>query len=977
MSTQPALTATPDASAPTPAAAGAYIPLTGSTSIAAEILDPEGTYSGAGAATPTLAAPGTYIPVTGATSSAAEIIDPAGTYSGAGQAVPTGDQPGTYSGAGASAPTPAAAGTYIPTSGATSAAAEIVDGAGTYSLPGASTPTADPAGTYSAAGASAPIQDPAGTYSSPYALDRLFLETSSVTPGFEVLSFNSETAVVNFYGVGSSEAGLAAQFFAEYGTAATMLFARYPVGGNRAHLFGANVSNLTLQQLQAINGTLSITSQGYLFSGSVNLSGVASFTAAAIAIQAALNQNLPVAAVTTGDSIAPVSVSFTGTTSGLLLQVTAISSGSIEIGALISGLKVPAGTQINSQLSGAPGGVGLYSLYVPAGTIAPESMTESYGVLTVGSVSSGAVADGEQVTDASGHVIPDTAIESNLSGSGAGSTWLVNNALTVSSENMTMTAAPLSVVYTAITGDTANRGYFSIQQNGNFNFDLSSLTYATGSAAGALGLTQAAGAWLAPLGVSITSASAFLNNLVQTENGEFGSFQSTWQQLALELPQQTAALQAWAQSTDGQYQFLQNSTSNTPPAGASTATIDPAGTYSGPGASLPTPAAPGTYIPVTGATSAAAEIVDPAGTYSAAGASAPTTDPAGMYSGAGASAPTPAAAGTYIPGHRQRPPPRRRRSTLPALIARQARARRRPIRLGRTVAAGASAPMLAAAGTYIPVTGATSSAAELVDPAGSYSLAGASAPTLAQPGYYVPTSGASSETRDDPGYYTPYAGATAEFLAQAPVISGTVAGQSTPSGQSDTPFSSVTITDPNTDTSDSVTIQLTGLGGALADGAGFNGLTTSGPGVYVLSGTAAAITSELDALIYTPAAGSGTTTFTLTDTTSVGTSASDANTTVTVDPNGPVVVSVATFLADRSSLDQTPGGFDISDTAANITANLDQLNDPNIDVITISGQRPDRRFGSAIDHRCDRDRQAAESERLARAACDQRYGCGC
>ncbi len=715
-----------------------------------------------------------------------------------------------------------------------------------------------------------------------------------------------------------------------------MLFARYPVGGNRAHLFGADVSNLTLQQLQAINGPISITSQGYVFSGSVNLAGVTSFTAAAVAIQAALNQNLPVAAVTTGDSIAPVTVSFTGTTSGLLLQVTSISSGSIEIGALISGAKVPAGTQINAQLSGTPGGVGLYSLYVPAGTIASESMTESYGVLTIGSVSSGTVADGEQVTDASGQVIPDTAIESNLSGSGAGSTWLVNNALTVSSENMTMTAAPLSVVYTAITGDTANRGYFSIQQNGDFNFNSSSLTYATGSAAAALGLTQAAGASLSPVGTSITSASAFLNNLVQTENGQFGSFQSTWQQLALESPQQTAALQAWAQSTGGQYQFLQNSTSNTPPAGASTPTIDPPGTWSGPGASLPTPAAPGAYIPVAGATSAAAQVVDPAGTYSAAGASAPTTDPAGTYSGAGASAPTPAAAGTYIKvtgatsAAAEKVDPAGTYSLAGASAPTTDPA-------GTFSPAGASAPILAAAGTYIPVAGATSSAAELVDPAGSYSLAGASAPTLAQPGYYVPTAGASSETPVDPGYYTPYAGMTAEILAQAPVISGTAAGQSTPSGQSDTPFSSVTITDPNIATSDSVTIQLTGLGGALTDGAGFNGLRTSGPGVYILSGTAAAITSELDALIYTPAAGSGTTTFTLTDTTSVGTSASDANTTVTVNPSGPLVVSVATFLADQSSLDQTPGGFDILDTASAISTSLDQLNDPNIDVITILG----------------------------------------
>ena len=469
------------ASAPTLADPGTYIPLAGSTSVAAEIVDSQGTYSGAGAAAPTLAAPGTYIPVTGATSSAAEITDPAGTYSGLGQAVPTGDPAGTYSLAGASAPTPAAAGTFIPVYDATSAAAEVVDGGGTYSLPGATTPTADPAGTYSAPGASAPTLDPAGTYSSPYALDRLFLDTTSVTPGNEVLSFNSLSAVANYYGDTSVEAGLAVEFFAGYGTSATMLFVRDPIGGNRAHLYGANVSNLTLAQLQAINGTMSITSQGYLFSGSINLSGVKSFTAAATAIQAALNQNLPVAAVTTGSSIAPVSVSFTGSTNGLLLDVTAVSSGSIEIGALISGTKVPAGTQINSQISGTPGGAGLYTLYVPAGQISSEAMTESYGVLTVGSVSSGTVADGEQVTGVG--VTPLTAIESNLSGSGTGSTWLVNFAQTVASESMTMTAAPLSVLYTAITGDTANRGYFSVQQNGDFLYNSSSLTYATGPAA--------------------------------------------------------------------------------------------------------------------------------------------------------------------------------------------------------------------------------------------------------------------------------------------------------------------------------------------------------------------------------------------------------------------------------------------------------------------------------------------------------------
>jgi len=813
------------------------------------------------------------------------------------------------------------------------ATAYIVDPPGTYSGAGQSAPTADPAGTYSAAGASKPTEDPAGTYSSPYALDRLFLDTSVASPLHGVLSFNSATAVANFYGATSFEATLANQFFAGYGgSSATMLFTRYPVAGARAHLAGSNVSNLTLNQLQSINGTLSITSQGYAYSGTINLSGVQSFSSAAVEIQAALNQNLPVAAVTTGSSIAPASVSFKGSINGLLLQVTSISSGSMYAGAIISGPRIPAGTQINSQIEGTPGGVGLYSLYVPGGTVSSEMMTESYGVLTVGSASSGAVAAGQQVTGAG--VLPLTAIEGNLSGSGAGSTWLVNNAQTVGSENMTMTGAPLSVIYTAIAGATANRAHFEVQQNGNFNFGSSSLTYMGGTAAGALGLMQASGALLSSPGGIAPSASAFMNNLIQTESSQFGSVENMWPGLAQEAPDTQAPLAAWAQSTDGQYNFLaaNSAVGNTPPAGSSAPTTDPAGTYSGRGASAPTLAAPGTYIPITGATSAAAEIVDPAGTYSGAGASAPTTDPAGTYSGRGASAPTLAAPGTYIPitgatsAAAQIVDPAGSYSLAGASAPTTDPA-------GTYSGRGVSAPTLAAPGTYIPITRAKSAAAQIIDPAGSYSLAGASAPILAQPGYYVPTTGASSETPDSPGYYTPYPGATTEFLAQTPTISGTVAGQTT-SGP-DTPFSSVTLTDPNIDTSDTLSIQLTNGGGTLADGVGFDGLTLSAPGVYILSGTAAAITSELDALVFTPSGYPATTTLTLTNSSSAGTSAVDSKTTVTDSSSGPIAVSVSTFLANQSTLDQTPGGFKILDGAGAITASLDQLDDPNIDAILI------------------------------------------
>ena len=255
--------------------------------------------------------------------------------------------------------------------------------------------------------------------------------------------------MANYYGATSKEASLANEFFAGYGgTSATMLFTRYG-GERRPHLLGANISNLTLNQLQSISGSLAITFQGYTYSGPINLSGVESFKAAASAIQTTLNSDLQVAAVTAGSSIAPVSVSFTGSVNGELLQVTSVSSGSIELGAKISGPGIAAGSQIVTQLEGTPGGAGLYALFAGTGTVSSETMTETYGVLTVGAVTSGTVAVGQEVTGAG--VLPYTAIDGNLSGSGPGSTWLVDNAQTVAGENLTMTAAPLSVLLGWIT----------------------------------------------------------------------------------------------------------------------------------------------------------------------------------------------------------------------------------------------------------------------------------------------------------------------------------------------------------------------------------------------------------------------------------------------------------------------------------------------------------------------------------------------
>ena len=168
-------------------------------------------------------------------------------------------------------------------------------------------------------------------------MNRLFLESKNTTPDNTVLSFNSETAVANHYGAASTEASLAKEFFAGYaGTSATMMFTRIGLG-QRPHLLGANISDLTLAELQAIDGSLALTFDGYSYSGNVNLTGVTSFRDAANAIRVALNSNREIVAETTGSSITPESVSFTGYLDKAQLHVTSVSSGSLIVGGMVFG----------------------------------------------------------------------------------------------------------------------------------------------------------------------------------------------------------------------------------------------------------------------------------------------------------------------------------------------------------------------------------------------------------------------------------------------------------------------------------------------------------------------------------------------------------------------------------------------------------------------------------------------------------------
>src|SRR5271166_5465058 len=189
------------------------------------------------------------------------------------------------------------------------------------------------------------------TDSSPYALDRLVIVWQNNTPANVVLSFTTLTAVENYYGATSSEANLAKQFFAGYKNApATLSFTREALG-QRPHLLGANIDSLSLAQLQAIRGPLSVTFNGYTYTANVNLKGVTSFASAALKVQAELDHTLPVAAVTTGDTITSKTVRFTGYFSKAQLYVTSVQPGGVlQVGGRIYGKCVLHYDTTNNQV---------------------------------------------------------------------------------------------------------------------------------------------------------------------------------------------------------------------------------------------------------------------------------------------------------------------------------------------------------------------------------------------------------------------------------------------------------------------------------------------------------------------------------------------------------------------------------------------------------------------------------------------------
>jgi hypothetical protein len=123
------------------------------------------------------------------------------------------------------------------------------------------------------------------------ALAGLMLTNSTAIPINTVQSFNSQAAVAAFFGAGSTEASLASNYFSGYDNSTVkpgnLLMAQYPSTAVAAYMRGGSLAAMTLAQLQALNGILTVTVDGVpKTSSAINLSTATSFSDAATKIQA-------------------------------------------------------------------------------------------------------------------------------------------------------------------------------------------------------------------------------------------------------------------------------------------------------------------------------------------------------------------------------------------------------------------------------------------------------------------------------------------------------------------------------------------------------------------------------------------------------------------------------------------------------------------------------------------------------------------
>lgn len=293
-------------------------------------------------------------------------------------------------------------------------------------------------------------------------LGGLIFTNDTRVPIGTVASFTNAALVAAFFGAVSVEARLASVYFAGFDNSsvkpAKLLFAQYASAGVSPYLRGANVSALSLSQLRAISGTVSLDIDGQaITSGAINLSAVTSFSNAATVIQTALGHN---------------AAAVTGAISGTTLTVSAVASGALAVGQVIAGSGVTAGTKIIALGTGT-GGTGTYTVDT-AQTVASGSLTAGQTTVTFDSTSGAFVVHGGTASGSGTITVADTSAAATALGLTAATgavTSQGSDAMTPAGVMASVTACTqnFATFMTAFKPSVADMTAFAAWTNGQLN----------------------------------------------------------------------------------------------------------------------------------------------------------------------------------------------------------------------------------------------------------------------------------------------------------------------------------------------------------------------------------------------------------------------------------------------------------------------------------------------------------------------------
>jgi len=176
-----------------------------------------------------------------------------------------------------------------------------------------------------------------GTGGNPLALNGVILSQSLLLPTGGVQSFASPDAVKAFFGASSSEYALSQIYFLGYDNSTLkpglLYFAPYVAADRAAWLQSGSLAAMTLAQLQALTGVLTMTVDGVAFtSSSINLSAATSFSNAASIITAAFTG---VGKPTCTWNAVNSTFAFTSSTVGALSTIT-YATGTLSAGLLLT-----------------------------------------------------------------------------------------------------------------------------------------------------------------------------------------------------------------------------------------------------------------------------------------------------------------------------------------------------------------------------------------------------------------------------------------------------------------------------------------------------------------------------------------------------------------------------------------------------------------------------------------------------------------